>query len=244
MGSITSSTATGKPALLGSRPNPGTATPSQPAASPLGQDRFQSTLRNVQEEAADAIVALSNVPILANIGYKIYGATTKPKADAPPLANLGQLSPTLERGAQPTQAGFTELRKQGIDTVINLRPEANWEGPIVKGLGMNYLYMPLPAVGAPTNEQAMQFLRAVTDPANGKVYFHCLHGSDRTGAMAAAYRIAVDHVPVDKAIEEMGQYGFHAGFEDEKVVFVRQFADFWAKLDPAAKAQVLHQNGR
>jgi hypothetical protein len=39
----------------------------------------------------------------------------------------------------------------------------------------------------------------------------------------------------------MPQYGFHAGVEDEKVVFVRKFAAYWAGLPADQRARVLHQ---
>jgi len=203
---------------------------------------FASMVRKVEEGIASVVVALSNIPILAKIGYWFYGAATKPKSDTQVVPNEGQLAPNLVRGGQPTEKGFETLKRQGVQTVINLRPEANWEEPLVKQNGMKYVYFPLPAVGAPSVQQGLQFLSMVTDPANGKVYFHCQHGADRTGAMAAAYRIAVDGWTADQAIAEMAQYHFHTGFEDAKPTFVRQFAAYWASLSPAAKDQVLHRS--
>ncbi|HEY9856279.1 MAG TPA: dual specificity protein phosphatase family protein, partial [Stenomitos sp.] len=194
------------------------------------------------EEMADVVLFFAKIPLLRDLGYKLYGALTRPKQDLPQVGNLGTLTPTLSRGAQPTEKGFETLKSQGVQTVINLRPEANWEAPMVKQQGMNYVYLPLPAVGAPTNEQAMQFLSLVTDPKNGKVFFHCQHGADRTGAMAAAYRIAAQGWTADQAIAEMYQYNFHAGFEDAKLDFVRSFAAYWQGLDSQTKASVLHRS--
>lgn len=199
-------------------------------------------LIDAQRVAADAVVKLSNKPSLAKLGYLLYGKATMPKQDSPVVENTQELTPKLVRGAQPTEAGFATLKQQGVKTVINLRPEANWEAPMVPALGMKYVYLPLPAVGAPTNEQAMQFLDIVTNPANGKVFFHCQHGSDRTGAMGAAYRIAAQGWTADQAIAEMRQFGFHEGFEDAKLLFVRQFAAYWKSLPNASKAKVLHRS--
>lgn len=208
--------------------------------SPRTETPLRKAVRAVEEEAADVVIGLSHFKPLADLGYKIYGFLTRPKADTPPLDNLGEVTPNLQRGAQPTEEGFARLKQQGVKTVINLRPEASWEAPMVEAQGMNYVYLPLPAVGAPTNEQAVQFLKTVTDPANGKVFFHCLHGADRTGAMAAAYRIAVQGWTADRAIDEMYQYHFHAGFEDAKLDFVRQFASYWQGLPPQQRAAILH----
>lgn len=201
-----------------------------------------SVMRRLENWVADVVVALSNVPLLADLGYKLYGAFTKPKVDTPTVGNLGTVDLNLLRGAQPTAQGFAALKAQGVKTVINLRPEETWEEPMVKAQGMNYVYLPLPAVGAPSTEQALQFLKLVTDPANGKVFFHCHHGADRTGAMAAAYRIAVQGWTAEQAIAEMPQYGFHEGFEDAKLTFIRQFVSDWQALPPAIKAQALNRS--
>ncbi len=44
-----------------------------------------------------------------------------------------------------------------------------------------------------------------------KVLIHCYHGSDRTGASVAMYRIIFENWSVDDALKEMkhGGYGFH-----------------------------------
>lgn len=43
------------------------------------------------------------------------------------------------------------------------------------------------------------------------IIFHCHHGSDRTGAVCALYRIVFQNVSKEDAIREMieGEYGFH-----------------------------------
>jgi hypothetical protein len=42
---------------------------------------------------------------------------------------------------------------------------------------------------APDDEELVRFLKIATDPSRTPVLVHCLHGSDRTGAMCALYRI-------------------------------------------------------
>lgn len=204
-------------------------------AEPMG------IVRRLENWVADMVVALSSVPLLADLGYKLYGAFTRPKEDTPTVGNLGTVDSNLMRGAQPTAQGFAALKAQGVQTIINLRPEEKWEEPLVKAQGLNYVYLPLPAVGAPSTEEALQFLKLVTDPSNGKVFFHCHHGADRTGAMAAAYRIAVQGWTAEQAIAEMPKYGFHEGFEDAKLDFIRKFESDWQTLPPAIKAQTLNR---
>lgn len=211
------------------------------AAADDDQGFFGELKEKVEEGIADGIELAAKVPLLKTLGYKLYGALSKPK-DTSELHNVGELSPRLIRGAQPTEKGFETLKQQGVNTVINLRPEDPSEKAAVEKLGMRSVHLPLPAVGTPTNEQALQFLSIVTDPANGKSFFHCQRGIDRTGAMAAAYRIAVQGWSVEQAAAEMRQFGFKEGVEDDKLDFVRQFGDYWNKLPPETKAQVLHRS--
>ncbi|MDB5097850.1 MAG: putative protein serine/threonine/tyrosine phosphatase [Cyanobacteria bacterium RYN_339] len=213
----------------------------RPVAPAVQAAPARPTLKHrVEEEIADVMVALGHVGFLRRLGYWAYGLMSKPKANQAPLDNLGDLAPSLVRGAQPTAQGFKDLKAQGVDTVINLRPEEDWERPMVAAAGQKYIYMPLPPIGAPSRQQGVDFLKAVTDPANGKVFFHCLHGADRTGAMAAIYRMTVQGWTVDKALAEMPQYRFHEGFEDEKLVFVKDFAKYWATVPADQKAAILH----
>ncbi|HEY9720389.1 MAG TPA: dual specificity protein phosphatase family protein [Oscillatoriaceae cyanobacterium] len=207
-------------------------------AAPSGG--LHSLVLSVEHGAADALVALGRVPVLRRVGYALYGALCSGKSGGPQLENTGLLTKNLERGAQPSEAAIPSLEKAGVKTVINLRPETDWEKPLIEKAGMNYVALPLPAIGAPTNEQAVQFLKTVTDPAMGKVFFHCQHGADRTGAMAAVYRIAAQGWSADKAIAEMPKYHFHSGIEDAKVSFVKQFDGFWKGLSQNAKNDILH----
>jgi hypothetical protein len=52
------------------------------------------------------------------------------------------------------------------------------------------------------------------DPAAQPVFFHCRHGKDRTGTMAALYRIEVDGWTNEEAIEEMLAFGYHTIYQD------------------------------
>ena len=63
----------------------------------------------------------------------------------------------------------------------------------------------------PHTEDAVRFLRIVTDSNCTPVFVHCKHGSDRTGTMCAIYRITVQGWSKNQAIEEMtkGGFGFH-----------------------------------
>ncbi|HEY9721234.1 MAG TPA: sulfur transferase domain-containing protein [Oscillatoriaceae cyanobacterium] len=215
--------------------------PPTPPATPAAPQ--ESLLHKAEHGVADVMDLVGKVPFLEHLGVTIYGLLMgKPKAGSPDLSNTGMVADNLERGAQPTEAGFAKLKAQGVNTIVNLRPESTWEQAVCQKLGLKYVYLPEPPIGPPTLQEGVQFLSTATDPANGNVFFHCQHGADRTGAMAAIYRITVDGWTPQQAIAEMPQYGFHAGIEDEKVNFVNKFAAYWQTLPATQKAQILHQN--
>ncbi len=177
---------------------------------------------------------------LRKFAYDVIGLV-QPVKDTPVISNLGKLDDHLFRGEQLGPQGFDTLKNMGVDTVINLEPESNTDVQYAQKVGMKVIEDPEPPIGEPTMAQGIKFLSAVTDPANGKVYFHCYHGSDRTGAMAAIYRVVVQGWSVDKAIAEMPTYHFHAGIEDSKVNFIYDFLNHWKTLSSQEQAQILHR---
>lgn len=125
------------------------------------------------------------------------------------VPNLFMVTDTLYRGDQPTGAGMQGLKKLGIKTVINLRSfhfDRDEIGDIA--LRQEHIYM---KSWHPEREDAVQFLRLVSNPQNAPFFVHCQHGADRTGTMCAVYRIVVQGWSKKDAIREMreGGFGFH-----------------------------------
>lgn len=119
------------------------------------------------------------------------------------------LTTGLYRGGQPDKKGFELLKQQGVKTIINLRME-NDEETTVKQLGMNCVQIaiddPRPASRIP--EQAVsKYFEIVNNPENYPIFFHCRRGADRTGAMAAMYRIANQGWGAEKAYGEARNSG-------------------------------------
>ncbi|MEB3197204.1 MAG: hypothetical protein VKP62_08370 [Candidatus Sericytochromatia bacterium] len=181
------------------------------------------------------------VPWLKELGYRAYELATRPFLRGREVKRFGAVGEGVFRGAQPSPEAFEALKLQGIQTVINLRPESDRERPWVARLGLRYIYLPLPPLDAPTHEVTLRFLEAVTDPAHGVVFFHCYHGVDRTGAMAACLRIARDEWSVEQAVEEMRAYGVHEHGQRSKMSYVQQFADYWETLPLEMHCRVLHR---
>ena len=216
-----------------------------PAAAPTDASlrlKLEATRDKLIHEAATNLIKLGNeLPQLKKAGYWLYGAATRYLPQGREVEKLGPVGEKVFRGAQPSLRAFETLREMGVDTVINLRPESDYERKIVAQLGMHYLYMPLPPLDKPTHELTIDFLRAVTDPDHGTVFFHCFHGVDRTGTMAACLRIARDDWRVDDALEEMRAYKVHESGQRAKVAYLQEFCDYWHALPLAERCAILHR---
>lgn len=124
------------------------------------------------------------------------------------VPKLGEVSPTLYRGAQPTRQGFQKLAEMGISIVVDLRERGRkGEGQLVTKLGMRFVALPWNCFH-PTDADMARFLQLLRDNRGKKIFVHCQTGDDRTGMMIAAYRIAEQGWTAKEAMMEMEAYGF------------------------------------
>lgn len=161
----------------------------------------------------------SGLPVAFLIAFFAFAAATVWAADRPSswaqaiglegVPNLHRVSADLYRSAQPSAQGMKNLKNMGIRTIVNLRSFHSDRDEIGKtDLGYERITMKTWHID---REEAVRFLRMVSDPHRAPVLVHCQHGSDRTGAMCALYRIAVQGWTREEAIREMseGGFGFH-----------------------------------
>lgn len=123
------------------------------------------------------------------------------------LPNLGEVTPTLYRGSQPTKKGFKQLAKMHIAIVVDLRGNRKGERDTVRKLGMQYVPIPWFCM-RPKDVVITQFLKLLRENSNKKIFVHCNTGIDRTGMMVAAYRMAEEGWTADEAMKEMKAFGF------------------------------------
>ncbi|WP_213937628.1 tyrosine-protein phosphatase [Pseudomonas sp. dw_612] len=120
--------------------------------------------------------------------------------------NLYQMSPTLYRSALPDSGAVPLLEQLKVGTVINFLPESDTRWLSVPGI--NLVQLPY-RTNHVDDAQVIAALRAIqTAEATGPVLMHCKHGSDRTGLMAAMYRVVVQGWSKEDALNEMTEGGF------------------------------------
>jgi protein tyrosine phosphatase (PTP) superfamily phosphohydrolase (DUF442 family) len=128
--------------------------------------------------------------------------------------NLFRLTAQLYRSAQPTKEGFAFLaRTMGIKTIVNLR-EWHSDSSLAAGTGLTLRRVPINTwnIGDDNGDKIVRALRYISEAeTRGPVLVHCQHGSDRTGAIIALYRILYQGQSKEAAIKEMmeGGFGFH-----------------------------------
>ncbi len=124
------------------------------------------------------------------------------------LQNFYQISDKLYRSEQPNGKAFKELASFGIKNVLNLRKH-HTDNDEAKGTNIVLHHLKLSAKHL--NQQQIIAALKVIKQAKGTVLLHCWHGSDRTGAIAAAYRMVFEDWSAQDAIDEFinGGYGYH-----------------------------------
>ncbi len=128
------------------------------------------------------------------------------RVDGTSVPNLYRIEDGLYRAAQPTAKGFQELAALGVKCVLNLSGPVD-DAYVEKG-SLKLYHVPMSALGL-RDDRVLQALKIMADPQNRPLLIHCQQGADRTGAMAALYRVVVQGWTAEKAVEEMTRGGYH-----------------------------------
>ncbi|MGE0551873.1 MAG: tyrosine-protein phosphatase [Gemmatimonadales bacterium] len=121
--------------------------------------------------------------------------------------NGHRLSPEAWRAAQPSPERLRRWLGLGIRTVVNLRGRhrsgAYWlEREACEALGLTLVDFRLRSHEAPSRDQ-LHRARAILEEVEYPILMHCKSGADRTGLMAALYRVVREGAPVSEARAEL-----------------------------------------
>ena len=161
------------------------------------------------------------------------------------IVNFGQMDERFYRGAQPTAEDYKALKEFGINTIIDLRKDAeDYSKSTVESLGMKYVNIPM--TGWTTKDESVaEFLKVANDTSNGKFYVHCAAGKHRTGLAGAIYRLENYGWDYDTAYKEMKNYEYFSGLFHRKIKgYVKDYYEkFGAQKQAAFRAAQAVKSG-
>lgn len=137
--------------------------------------------------------------------------TNAQDVDSLEVKNFHKVTSELYRSAQPTKEGFVALDSAGINTIFSLRNRVSDKrrskntNLTVERYKINTWRM--------DQEDVLEVLKLIQSYEK-PVLLHCLHGSDRTGVIIAAYRMVFEGWTKERALAEFQnpKYGYHEGW--------------------------------
>ena len=151
------------------------------------------------------------------------------KMSVPGISDFGKVNDFLFRGAQPKEEGVEQLKKLGIDTVVDLRGEQHGllesERQHAESLGMRFINLPGSGWATPKDQDLARFFALVRDQPRRKLFIHCWLGGDRSGMFIAAYRVTFDGWTPEQAIEEMRAFHYLEFWHPNMKSYVQHFPE-------------------
>ena len=145
------------------------------------------------------------------------------------LRNAAKVNDFLYRGSQPEEDGVTALKEIGVTLIVDLRKEhrglANAERRRAEALGMRVVNIRASGWSPPKDEEIVQFFDVLQKRPRERVYVHCWLGDDRTGVFIAAYRMAFEKWPADKALDEIRYFRFKSFWHPAMISYVQSFPE-------------------
>lgn len=127
--------------------------------------------------------------------------------------NEGEIAPGVLRSNNPTTARYEDFAKQGYRTVLNLRNDTHL-APVKLSeetcarLGFTYVSFPMAPRRVPTRAELLDLV-ALLPTLEKPVLIHCKSGADRTGIVAAIWKMTQNQEPLSEARKELSLRYLH-----------------------------------
>jgi protein tyrosine phosphatase (PTP) superfamily phosphohydrolase (DUF442 family) len=133
-------------------------------------------------------------------------ALEEPAADLAAINNFRQYSPVFASAGQPTREQFQVLKDNGFERVVyiafsNVGAAISDEDAVVKGLGMEYLHVPVD-FNQPLAADFYAFADSMQRAQGKKTLLHCQVNA-RATAFSFLYRVIYDELSVEQAKADM-----------------------------------------
>jgi hypothetical protein len=177
-----------------------------------------------------------------------------------PIRNFCVVAPeVLWRGERPNKSDAKWLVEHRVGSVVSLQLDdqrAFESVSLSQDFAHSVVYFqepafsPLQMVSLSRIDYHVARFLAVLRQAPKPVYFHCRAGVDRTGVLAASYRVLIEGASRDQAIAEMAR--FHSPWTRLDARYIRSLTEarkaqimgkvsYWeSRLGPAARIECLH----
>jgi len=149
------------------------------------------------------------------------------KSYFPGISDFGKVNDFLYRGAQPKDDGLEQLKKLGVNTIIDLRGELHGlvDSERLRAESLNMRFINLPGSGwtTPKDEEIVQFFDLIREQPRKTIFIHCWLGGDRSGMFIAAYRITFEGWSPQQAVDEMRAFHYLHFWHPNMAHWVEQF---------------------
>ena len=137
------------------------------------------------------------------------------------ICNFHKVDSLVYRGGRPRPSAYPKLVRLGIRTILDLEETASarderraverLNGTLKPQDRINFISFPITQEEinrTGVSDEQMHRLFEIIHDAQKPVLIHCYYGRDRTGAVIALYRMAVEGVSFRKAYDEAVHYDF------------------------------------
>lgn len=119
------------------------------------------------------------------------------------LSNFCKITDNLYVGCQPTSRSFWQLKKWGVNTILDLRSEREFD--VQPPLGFNYNHLPILEYQALSPSDIARGLDIIQKEvkAGNRVYLHCREGVGRAAMLALAFlcEMGMDYAHAQKYLK-------------------------------------------